>query len=175
MKKLFLGLFLSAALFTLTPHSSFSQAKPAAGTPLSSITDDSKYYKFVSLLHSANLDATLNGLVAYTIFAPTNLVFRDMSASRMDSLTSDPATLAKILKTHIVKGKLSMSDISKKLAAGKGKITLTNILGQPLKLAHNSKTNQVTITDASGHQAYFTDFDTKDPHAVLHGIDNVLL
>jgi uncharacterized surface protein with fasciclin (FAS1) repeats len=174
MKKLFLGLFLSATLVSFTPRLSFSQAKPT-GAPLSSIGDESIYYKFVSLIHSANLDATLTGLGSYTIFAPTNVVFRNMSSTRLDSLTSDPAKLAKILKTHIIKGKLTMTDISKKLAVGKGKITLTNILGQPLKLVHNSKTNQVTITDVNGHQAYFSDFDTKDPHAVIHGIDNVLL
>lgn len=174
MKKLILSLLLSTALISFMPHSGFSQAKPA-GTPLSSIGDESIYYKFVSLVHSANLDATLTGLGTYTIFAPTNAVFRNMSSTRLDSITSNPATLAKILKTHIIKGKLTMTDISKKLAVGKGKITLTNILGQPLKLVHNSKTNQVTITDVNGHQAYFTDFDTKDPHAVIHGIDDVLL
>lgn len=174
MKKLLLGLFLSTTLISFTPRSVFSQAKPA-DTPLSSIGDESLYYKFVSLIHSANLDATLTGLGTYTIFAPTNVVFRNMTSTRLDSLTSDPAKLATILKAHIVKGKLTMTDISKKLAAGKGKTTLTNILGQPLKLVHNSKTNQVTITDAKGHQAYFTNFDTKDPHAVIHGLDNVLM
>lgn len=173
MKKLFLGLLLSTALVSLTPRSSFSQAKPA-GTPLSSVSDESSYYKFVSLLHSANLDATLQGLGSYTIFAPSNLVFRNISSARMDSLTSDPATLAKILKTHIIKGKLTKADIVKKITLGKGKATLTNILGQPLKLVR-SKNAQLSITDASGHTAYFTDFDTKDPHAVIHGIDNVLL
>lgn len=174
MKKLFLGLFLSAALLSLTPRPGFSQAKPAS-VPLSSINDESNYYKFVSLLHSANLDATLTALGSYTIFAPNNIVFRNMSSTRLDSLTHDPAILTKVLKSHIIKGKLTKLDISKKLALGKGKLTLTNILGQPLKLTHNSKTNQLTITDVNGNQAYFTDFDTKDPHAVIHGIDNVLL
>ncbi len=172
MRKLIL---LFAVLATVNLHTTRVLAQTAPqSTALSGITDESDYYKFASLVRSANLDAALAALGSYTVFAPHNAIFRNMSPGKLDSLTSDPAKLAMVLKAHIVKGKYAKADIIKLLGLGKGKAKLTNMLGQPLILAR-SKDNQLTLTDVKGNVGFFLKFDIIDPHGVIHGIDNVLI
>jgi uncharacterized surface protein with fasciclin (FAS1) repeats len=166
-------LLMAAATLTLTTHSGFAQSATANVT-LSGISDESDYYKFASLVRSANLDATLAAAGSYTVFAPHNAIFRNMAGGKLDSLANDPVKLAMVLKAHIVKGKFTKADIIKKLGLGKGKTTLTNLLGQPLKLSRSAD-NQLLITDVNGNKAYFLKFDVIDPHGVIHGIDNVLI
>lgn len=167
-------LFIATASLSLTTHAGFAQTAPAANTTLSGISDESDYYKFASLVRSANLDAVLKAAGTYTVFAPHNAIFRNMPGGKLDSLTGDPAKLAMVLKAHIIKGKFTKMDIIKKLGLGKGKTTFTNLLGQTLKLSR-TKDNMLVLTDANGNQASFLKFDIMDPHGVIHGIDNVLV
>lgn len=173
MKKLLFILMLTVSSVTVLTSRVLAQAPPPASTALSGIGDESTYYKFASLVRSANLDGTLAALGTYTVFAPHNVIFRNMSPGKLDSLTSDPAKLALVLKAHIIKGKFAKADIIKKLGLGKGKTTFTNILGEKLTLTR-TKDNQLLLTDAKGNQAYFLNYDIMDPHGVIHGIDNVL-
>jgi uncharacterized surface protein with fasciclin (FAS1) repeats len=168
MKKFFILLLLATASAGLNSRS-YAQSKA-----LSSIGDESDYYKFASMVRSANMDATLAALGTYTVFAPDNLLFREMGSTKLDSLTGDPAKMAAFLKAHIVKGKFTTAEISKKLDLGKGKTTLTNLLGQPLKLTH-TKDNKLLITGNNITPAHFLAFDMKDPKGVIHGIDNILV
>lgn len=172
MKKLLLLLFLATASAGLIPHTGFAQTQPAS-TLLSGISDESDYYKFASLVRSANMDATLAALGTYTVFAPDNVIFRNMTGGRLDSLIGDQAKVVTFVKAHLVKGKFTSADIIKKLGVGKGKTTLTNLLGQTLRLSR-TKDNKLLLTDAKGNQAHFLAFDMKDPHGVIFGIDNVL-
>jgi uncharacterized surface protein with fasciclin (FAS1) repeats len=171
MKKLIL---LFAVLVTVNLHGINVLGQSVPTSTLSGITDESDYYKFASLVRSANLDATLASLKSYTVFAPHNAIFRNMSPGKLDSLTSDPVKLAMLLRAHIVKGRYTKADIIKLLGLGKGKAKLTNILGQPLMLTR-SKDNQLLLTDIKGNQAFFLKFDIIDPHGIIHGIDNVLI
>jgi uncharacterized surface protein with fasciclin (FAS1) repeats len=169
MKKLFILLLLAIASAGLNSRS-YAQTSKA----LSSIGDESDYYKFASMIRSANMDAALAALGTYTVFAPDNLLFREMGPTKLDSLTGDPAKMAAFLKAHIVKGKFTTAEISKKLELGKGKTTLINLLGQPLKLTR-TKDNKLLITGNNITPAHFLAFDIKDPKGVVHGIDNVLV
>ncbi|MBW4889629.1 fasciclin domain-containing protein [Mucilaginibacter sp. HMF5004] len=170
MRKLFFVLFIITSVVTV--KSSFAQTTPPQ--LLSGIGDESDYYKYASLVRSANMDATLKAVGTYTVFAPHNAIFRNMTGGKLDSLTSDPVKLANVLKAHIVKGKFTKADIIKKLGLGKGKATFTNLLGQTIKLTR-TKDNQLELIDAKGNQAFFLKFDIMDPHGVIHGIDNVLI
>lgn len=171
MYKLLVLLFLTTATVGLVPNHSFAQTQPASKI-LSGVSDESDYYKFASLVRSANMDATLAALGTYTVFAPDNVIFRNMPSNQLDSLTG-PANLTTLIKAHIVKGKITSADIIKRLAAGKDKTTLTNLLGQPLRLSR-TKGNKLLLTDIKGNQVHFLAFDIKDPHAVVFGIDNIL-
>jgi len=169
MKKLLIALLLATASVGLISHKASAQS-----TLLSGIGDESDYYKFASFVRSANMGATLTALGSFTIFAPDNFIFRDMSPGKLDSLTGDATKMDMFLKAHIVKGKFTTADITKKMTLGKGKATLTNLLGQPLVIT-KTKDNKLLIKDAQGNVRRFLAFDMKDPHGVIHGIDDVLM
>lgn len=169
MKKLLVLFLLISGVAVIKPNAAHAQTT----TVFSGINDESEYYKFASLARTADLGATLAKLGTYTVFAPDNAIFRDMPSTKLDSLTGDKDKLIALLKAHIVKGKFTTADIIKKLSAGNGKTTLTNLLGQPLKLSR-TKDNKLLLTDVNGTQIHFLAFDMADPHGVIHGIDQVL-
>ena len=160
-------------LFAVILCINFAATKVSAQTApvLSGIDDNSDYYKFAALARSANLGPTLDALGSYTVLAVPNIIFRNMSPGKLDSLEKNPAT---VIKAHIIKGKYNKAAIIKLLTVGKGKATLTNILGQTLKLTL-TKDSKLTITDSKGNTAYFNTFDLPDPHGVIHGVDNVFV
>ncbi|MES2275725.1 MAG: fasciclin domain-containing protein [Bacteroidota bacterium] len=168
MKKLLFLFLLATASLTLTIQAGFAQSKALSG-----ISDESDYYKFASLVRGAKMDATLAALGTYTVFAPDNLIFRDMPSGKLDSLINDPAKLTTLIKAHIVKGKLTTNDIIKKLTLGKGKTTVINLLGQPIILSRTAD-NKLLLTDVKGNQAHFLAFDMADPKSVVQGIDIIL-
>jgi uncharacterized surface protein with fasciclin (FAS1) repeats len=167
---------LGAILFTgFASATSFAQTAPApATTILSVLGDESNYNTFAGFVRSTYTADALKALGPYTLFAPHNILIRNMSPEKLDSVRNDPAKLTELVKAHIIKGKLTRADINKKLTAGKGKATLTNLLGQPLALSLTSD-SRLVMTDAKGNQAFFIEFDILDPQAVVHGIDNVLI
>ncbi|QKJ28755.1 fasciclin domain-containing protein [Mucilaginibacter mali] len=167
MKKVFFLLVLATVAVGLSK--TYAQS-----TALKGIKDDSDFYKFATLVRQANMDATLNALGSFTMFAPDNTTFREMPGDKLDSIAADPAKLTALLKAHIVKGKFTTNEIIKKLTLGKGKTTLTNLLGQTLKLSRTPD-NKLLITDANGDQVHFLAFDMPDAHGVIHGIDHLLV
>lgn len=169
MKKVFLLLALAAVAVCFNATATYAQS-----TALKGIKDDSDFYKFATLVRQANMDAMLAALGSFTMFAPDNTTFREMPGGKLDSISADPAKLATLLKAHIVKGKFTTNEIIKKLTLGKGKTTLTNLLGQTLKLSRTPD-NKLLITDANGDQVHFLAFDMPDAHGVIHGIDHLLV
>jgi len=169
MKKLLIVLLLTTVSVGLISHKASAQSNALSG-----IGDESDYYKFASLVRKANMDAALTALGSYTVFAPDNFIFRDMTPGKLDSLTGDQTKLEAFVKAHIVKGKLTTMDITKKMTLGKGKATLTNLLGQPLVIT-KTKDNKLLIKDSQGNIRHFLAFDMKDPHGVIDGIDDVLM
>ena len=144
-----------------------------AGTDvLSKVGDDSDYAEFASLVKTANLQATLKGLVTYTVFAPHNNAFRQLPMTTMDSLSKNPDALAAVLKTYIIKGKLTKAQLVAALTAGKGKMKLTNILGQPLKLVHSAD-NKLTLSNAAGNSVQIVSLDMLGTGCVLHGVNGL--
>ncbi len=80
MKKLLILLLLTTASVGLFSNRGMAQ------TALTGINDESNYYKFATMVHDAKLDATLLALGTYTVFAPHNVLFRNMKPEKLDSL-----------------------------------------------------------------------------------------
>jgi uncharacterized surface protein with fasciclin (FAS1) repeats len=80
---------------------------------------------FAADAKTAGLTADLNTMHAITVFAPANDAFSKLSASSM-SMMHSPAELAKILKYHVVSGRITPAE----LASGK---TLTTLEGDTIK------------------------------------------
>jgi uncharacterized surface protein with fasciclin (FAS1) repeats len=168
MKKV---IVLSALFFTVALTGKlFAQTQPADGsTLLSSVSDDSPYYKMAAMIREANLSAALSAPGGFTLFAPSNALFRNLPPGKLDSLEKDPG----FLKGYIVKGKYTQKDIIKLLTVGKGKAKLATVDGRPLKLTLTAQ-SKLIVTDANGDTAQLIAFDQVEKNGVIDGINAVL-
>jgi uncharacterized surface protein with fasciclin (FAS1) repeats len=66
---------------------------------------------FAAAVKMAGLTGDLNAMDAFTVFAPANSAFAKLPASEMDMMHST-ADLAKILKYHIVSGRVTPAELA---------------------------------------------------------------
>ncbi len=75
-----------------------------------------QYNKFVNGVESLPaLVQTLSGSGSFTIFVPNDVAFERLSYFHQANLYSDPETLARVLKYHIVPGYFSADDLLDRL------------------------------------------------------------
>jgi transforming growth factor-beta-induced protein len=117
--------------------------------------------KLAELVKTAGLENTLKGQGPYTIFAPTNDAFAQLSPETLDALSKDPAKLATLLKYHVVNGAIKADDAAKLTEA-------TTLEGQPVEIA--VKDGKVQINDATVTQP-----DQQTANGVIHTINKVLV
>ena len=75
---------------------------------------DENLSTLVFALETAGLVETFDQPVAhpsYTVFAPENAAFAALPDGVLDSLVADPAALGDVLGLHVVRGRLSSSDL----------------------------------------------------------------
>ena len=99
----------------------------------------------------AGLTGTLNAAKNITVFAPGNAAFKKLTAHDM-SMLSSMAELAKILKYHVVSGRITPAE----LASG---MTLKTLEGSQLKTSKMGSTyevNNAAITCGNLHTANAT-------------------
>jgi uncharacterized surface protein with fasciclin (FAS1) repeats len=149
-------------------------AQAAAPTPKGDVLDtlsaSTDYNVSAAAIRAADLTATIRGAGPYTIFAPSNIAFSNVTSAKLDALMKDPATLAAVLKGHVVSGKYDKAALIKTL--GSGTPTLNTIDGKVLTLSVVDK--HLTITDAQGNKAKVVAFDMLGTNGVAIGIDAVL-
>jgi len=146
-------------------------APAPTGTVLAALSADPDYNATALLIRAAGLGETLKGAGPYTIFAPSNIALSNIPSDKLDALIKDPATLAAVLKVHIVTGLYDKDALKKGLAAGA--ITDTALDGQKLTIALNAN-KRVEITDAAGDKAQISKFDISGTNGVAIGVDAVL-
>jgi uncharacterized surface protein with fasciclin (FAS1) repeats len=143
-----------------------------ASDVVGALASNPDYSTALTAVKTAGLDSTLKSGGPYTIFAPNNVAFSNLSTTKQDSLMKNPAKLAALLKGHVVTGKYSKADIIKALNAGKGKASLTTIDGQPLTLSLVG--SKLQLTNAAGSTAQVTLFDLIGANGIVNGINGVL-
>jgi uncharacterized surface protein with fasciclin (FAS1) repeats len=102
-------------------------------------------------ISKAELTSTLNSARNITVFAPDNEAFKKLSGHEM-AMMSGMAELAKVLKYHVVSGRITPAD----LASGK---TLTTLEGSELKTSKMGSTyevNNAAVTCGNLHTANAT-------------------
>ena len=105
-------LTLAAATVALLGFGLVSSTASAAGV-LDVINNDPSYSVFASLLQKTGLDADLKGNGDFTVFAPTNAAFEELSPQRRDSLLStDSAAARRALESLVVTQKVTPQDIA---------------------------------------------------------------
>jgi LPXTG-motif cell wall-anchored protein len=114
-----------------------------------------------SLLETAGLVTILKGQGPFTVFAPTDDAFAQLSPDSLEALKKDPAKLEALLKYHVVQGAIKAADVAK--------LTETQTLeGQPIAIG--VKDNKTQINDAT-----VTKPDQQAANGVIHTIDRVLV
>jgi len=85
----------------------------------------------VAALKAAGLVETLEGPGPFTVFAPINEAFDKLPAGTLDTLLKpeNKAALTKVLTYHVVPGRISASDLLKKIKEGNGSAELTTVEG----------------------------------------------
>src|SRR5471030_3179325 len=127
----------------------------------------------VAAVKAAGLVETLEGPGPFTVFAPTNEAFAKLPAGTVDTLVKpeNKTTLTKILTYHVVPGRLSASDIKKKIKEGNGTAELTTVEGG--KLWATMSGSKLMLKDEKGGMATVTIPNVFQSNGVIHVIDTV--
>ena len=138
---------------------------------------NSKDHKtLVAAVKAASLVDTLQGAGPFTVFAPTDAAFGKLPAGTVDMLVKpeNKGTLTKVLTYHVVAGRLTFTDLAKKIKAGKGKAELTTVSGDKLWVMMNGDRN-ILLKDMKGNVANIATYDVLQSNGVMHVIDTVVM
>jgi uncharacterized surface protein with fasciclin (FAS1) repeats len=130
----------------------------------------------VAAVKAAGLVDTLEGPGPFTVFAPTNEAFDKLPAGTVDSLLKpeNKSLLTKVLTYHVVMGRLSSSDLLKRIRDGNGTAELTTVEGGKLwVMLHDGK--HIMLKDEKGGTALVTIADVFQSNGVIHVIDTVVM
>lgn len=129
----------------------------------------------VSALQSADLAETLKGEGEYTVFAPTNEAFNKVPKATLDNLMKpeNKEQLQKLLKYHVLQGKMNSSAVLAKVKDAGGNLDVTTMNGEILTLS--DKGGKLMIKDAKGNTATVTGADMDASNGTVHTIDKVLM
>ncbi len=87
---------------------------------------------FCTAIKIVRLTRTLHSNGPFTIFAPADQAFTQLSSMKLQQLTADLPLLTKIVSNHIVAGDFTYQDLLKMCKKSESWITLTSIDGSPL-------------------------------------------
>lgn len=153
---------------TLAPTNTAVPTKAPSPTPtpgkkdlVDTATAAGNFKTLASLLETAGLVEMLKGQGSYTIFAPTDDAFAQVSPDSLDALKKDPKKLEALLKYHVVEGAVKSSDLAT--------LTETKTL-EGASIAITVKDNTTSINDAK-----MTKPDVESSNGVIHPIDRVLV
>ena len=139
-----------------------STATPAPKDLVDTALSAGNFKTLSSLLRTAGLVDVLKGDQGpFTIFAPTDDAFKQLSPETLDALNKDPKKLEALLKYHVVEGALKAADVAK-LADAK------TLEGQPVKIVVTDGKTQI-------NDATVTRPDLETANGVIHTIDRVLV
>ena len=112
---------------------------------------------------AADLDETLSDEEAlYTVFAPTDAAFAELDEEYLaDLLNNDTVNLTKILKYHVISGKVMSTDLSDGM-------NVTTLEGTNITVKING-------TDVMVNDANVTSADIVCSNGVIHVIDKVII
>ena len=114
----------------------------------------------VAAVQAADLVDVLKSEGPFTVFAPTDDAFAKLPDGTVTTLVQNPPQLARILKFHVVAGKLMKADLAKVTS-------VESVEGSPISIdcsdAFEVKNSTVIMEDIEAD------------NGVIHVIDNVIL
>jgi uncharacterized surface protein with fasciclin (FAS1) repeats len=173
----------AAAVFAITAPMVSAQKDPSVGGaamyPTKTIVENASnspvHTTLVAAVKAAGLVGTLSGPGPFTVFAPTNAAFDKLPAGTVDTLLKpeNKDQLAKVLKYHVVAGKVSSQQLVGMIKKGGGKAQLKTVEGGTITATLSG--GKVMLADEKGGMATVTVADVYQSNGVIHVIDAVLL
>jgi len=139
-------------------------------------TEGSENHKtLLAAMRATELEDLLDFDGPYTVFAPSDQAFRELSSTEISELLrpENKKKLHDIVTYHIVAGKFSASNILKAMCRGNGKATFTTVQGEEIMTTMEGI--DIILTDCLGNQAKITLADADQCNGVMHEIDSVIL
>ena len=120
------------------------------------------------LVQAANLAPVLASPGPLTVFAPADDAFARLAPGTIDTLLKpeNVASLAAILKYHVLAGTMTVEQLKAQIAASGGRATLATLNGQPLTATLEN--GLVLLTDANGGKSYVSQGDLKEANGIVH-------
>lgn len=133
---------------------------PAGKTIVETAQAAGSFKTLIEALKVAKLDQALAGKGPFTVFAPSDEAFAKVPSEALQGLLQKPEELAKVLKLHVVSGRLTSTEIG---SVG----TLKTLSGQTLAIdtTEGVKVGQSKVVKA----------DIACENGVIHVLDSVLL
>jgi uncharacterized surface protein with fasciclin (FAS1) repeats len=114
----------------------------------------------VTAVKVAGLVETLQSSGPFTVFAPNDDAFAKLPPGTIQSLVQNPPQLARILKYHVVLGRLKQADLA-------GVTLLTSVEGSPISI---NTTDGFEVKNATVLVP-----DIEVDNGIIHVISNVIL
>jgi len=175
--------FTLLAVLTLAATSALAAGNPVVGGkqmyPTKNIIENAvnsaDHTTLVAAVKAAGLVDTLESPGPFTVFAPTNEAFAKLPAGTVDTLLKpeNKATLTKVLTYHVVAGRLSASDLKKKIQEGNGTAELTTVEGGKLWASMDGK--HIILKDEKGGTSMVTIPNVFQSNGVIHVVDTVVM
>ncbi|WP_425229403.1 fasciclin domain-containing protein [Sphingomonas sp.] len=124
-------------------------------------------------VQAAGIATLLDGPGPVTLFAPTDAAFARLAPGTIDTLLrpENRGALDKLLRLHLVAGRVTSTDLLRRI--GTGDRTLTTLSGETLTLSLTGAI--VTLTDAGGDKSYVETADVRLANGMLHVVNGVLV
>jgi uncharacterized surface protein with fasciclin (FAS1) repeats len=124
------------------------------------VNNDS-FTTLVAAVQAAGLVEALQSPGPFTVFAPIDDAFANLPPGTVQTLVQNPPQLARILKYHVVMGKLTQADLARVK-------TVTSLEGSMISI--NCENNVFEVKNATVVAA-----DIEADNGIIHVIDRVIL
>ena len=150
-------------------------ARELAETIAANVAKAPNLTTLVKALQAAGLSDTLAGPGPFTLLAPTNDAFGRLQPGTVDTLLKpeNKPSLAKLLRYHIVAGRITTKELRARIAAGGGSTTLTSLQGDPLTVTLTS--DVLTLNDVNGNRSYIQTGDVPQSNGLIQVVNGVLI
>jgi uncharacterized surface protein with fasciclin (FAS1) repeats len=147
----------------------------ASKTVVENTSNSPDHTTLLKAVKSAGMADALSAAGPFTLFAPNNAGFDRLPPGTVDALLKpeNQGSLSKILNYHVVAGKVTAADLSKKIKSGKGKATVTTLAGNTLTATADGAV--IKLTDNNGNASEVVKADILGSNGVIHSINGVLI
>jgi uncharacterized surface protein with fasciclin (FAS1) repeats len=164
-----------AASSTVAEADAAAEAMNASWNIVQNTTSSPEHKTLTKALVAAGLTDRLSGAGPFTIFAPTDQAFAAVPQQMTDYLMApgNRPALAQVLTYHVVPGKITATDLYKKIKAGGGTAKLTTVEGQ--ELTFSEVQGNIKVDGTQGSSGYVTQSDVAQANGVMHVLNGVLI